>query len=95
MTNAHYSSLLINTEVGLLIDDDVLASQVARRFDEMIAPSEAYTLFLSQDPHGEPHVAWRAEEGHRVVELAREPSRGWWQRQWVRVLALLPLQPEL
>jgi cardiolipin synthase C len=93
--NYDQRSLLINTEIGLLIDDDALALQVARRFGEMTAPSAAYALFLTRDRLGTPRVAWRTEEGHQVVELAREPSRGWWQRQWVKVLALLPLQPEL
>lgn len=93
--NYDQRSLLLNTEIGILIDDGVLASQVARRFDEMTAPSEAYALHLSHDARGKPGVSWRTEEGHRVVELTREPSRGWWQRRWIQVLSLLPLQPEL
>lgn len=93
--NYDQRSLLINTEIGLLINDDALASQVARRFEEMTEPAAAYALFLRQGPGGKPRIAWRTEEDHQVVELAKEPSRGWWQRHWVRVLALLPLQPEL
>ena len=93
--NYDQRSLHINTEIGLLINDGVLASQVARRFEEMTAPAAAYSLFLKQDARGKPHVAWRTEEGHQVVELTKEPSRGWWQRLRVRVLALFPLQPEL
>jgi len=93
--NYDQRSLLINTEIGILIDDGVLASQIARRFEEMTAPSAAYALYLSHDARGIPAVAWRTEEEHQVVELAKEPSRGWWQRLRVRVLTLLPLQPEL
>jgi putative cardiolipin synthase len=93
--NYDQRSLLINTEIGILIDDGALASQVARRFDEMTAPSAAYALHLSQDASGKPIVAWRTEEGHQVVDLTKEPARGWWQRLWIRVLTLLPLQPEL
>ena len=93
--NYDQRSLLINTEIGVLVDDGALASQVARRFDEMTAPTAAYALHLSQDARGKPRVAWRTEDGHQVVDLAKEPARGWWQRLWIRVLTLLPLQPEL
>jgi cardiolipin synthase C len=93
--NYDQRSLRINTEIGVLIDDGVLASQVARRFDEMTAPSAAYALHLSQDRRGKPSVVWRTEEGHQVIELRKEPARGWWQRFRTRVLTLLPLQPEL
>lgn len=93
--NYDQRSLLINTEIGILIDDGALASQVARRFEEMTAPSAAYALNLSQDSRGKSSITWRTEEERQVIELTREPSRGWWPRFWVRVLALLPLQPEL
>jgi len=93
--NYDQRSLLINTEVGLLIDDAAIATQVARRFDEMTTPAAAYALYLTQDPQGRARIAWRTEEGRQVVELGKEPSRGWWRRHLVHVLALLPLQPEL
>ena len=38
---------------------------------------------------------WNTEINHLPFETGREPSRGWWQRLRVRLLALLPLQPEL
>ncbi len=93
--NYDQRSLLINTEVGLLVDDTVLAAQVAKRFDALTSPAAAYALFLSKSSDGAPRVAWRSEEQGHPVELQREPSRGWWQRQSTRLLALLPLQPEL
>lgn len=93
--NYDQRSLRINTEIGLLIDSPELASQVALRFEAMVRPQEAYKVVLMQDGNGKPRLVWDTEIDHNKVELAREPSRGWWQRQRVRLLALLPLQPEL
>ena len=93
--NYDQRSLRINTESGLLIDSPELASQTALRFEAMIQPREAYRVVLQQAANGKPSLAWDTEIDHKKVELTHEPSRGWWQRQRVRLLALLPLQPEL
>jgi cardiolipin synthase C len=93
--NYDQRSLRLNTEIGLLIDDGVLAAQVARRFDDMTIPGEAYMLFLEPGADGKQRVVWQTEEHRRVMVLRKEPSRGWWQRWSVKMLALLPLQPEL
>lgn len=93
--NYDQRSLRINTEIGLLIDSPELASQTALRFEAMVRPQEAYKVVLKQDGNGKPRLVWDTEIDHKRVELTREPSRGWWQRQRVRLLALLPLQPEL
>jgi putative cardiolipin synthase len=93
--NYDQRSLRINTEIGLLIDSSDLASQVANRFAEMTRPQEAYRVVLKPNAHGRPSLAWDTEFNHQPAELRHEPSRGWWQRVRVHLLALLPLQPEL
>lgn len=93
--NYDQRSLRINTEMGLLIDNATLAGDVARRFDAMTAPGAAYHVLLESDSTDDPQLVWETEIDHRPVRLFHEPSRGWWQRGREKLLALLPLQPEL
>ena len=89
--NYDQRSLNINTEMGLLIDNTTLAADMARRFDAMTAPGAAYRVFLESDSR----LVWETEVNSQPVQLFKEPSRGWWQRAREKLLALVPLQPEL
>ena len=94
--NYDQRSLRINTEMGLLIDNGMLAEDLAQRFDAMTAPGAAYSVVLSQDPNdGKARLAWETQVDRKPVRFLEEPSRGWWQREREKLLALLPLQPEL
>lgn len=93
--NYDQRSLKINTEMGLLIDNTALADAVARRFEAMIAPGAAYRVTLDSSAGGSPRLVWETEIEHQPVRLFEEPSRGSWQRYREKLLALLPLQPEL
>jgi cardiolipin synthase C len=88
-------SLRINTEMGLLIENSRLAQDVARRFEEMTKPAAAYHVMLDPESSKEPKLIWETEMDHRHVRFFKEPSRGWLQRDREKLLALLPLQPEL
>jgi putative cardiolipin synthase len=93
--NYDQRSLWINTEIGLLIDSPELAQQVVKRFEAMTAPTEAYQLILAKGALAGHRVLWETEINHENVQLHQEPSRGWWQRQKVKVLSWLPLSREL
>jgi putative cardiolipin synthase len=93
--NYDQRSLRINTEMGLLIDNAALATDVARRFDAMTVPGAAYQVLLESDSRGRSRLVWETEIDHRPVRLFEEPSRGWWQREREKLLKLLPLEPEL
>ena len=93
--NYDQRSLRINTEMGLLIDNAALAGDMARRFDAMTAPGAAYQVLLENDSSGKPQLVWETEIDHQPLRLFKEPSRGWWQRGREKLLALVPLQPEL
>ncbi|MGA8708187.1 MAG: phospholipase D family protein [Steroidobacteraceae bacterium] len=93
--NYDQRSLRINTEIGLIIESDELAGEVAGRFEQMTRPQEAYHVVLKTTAGNRPALTWNTEINHLPFETGREPARGWWQRLRVRLLALLPLQPEL
>jgi cardiolipin synthase C len=86
----------LNTEIGLLLDNAELAQQVAARFEAMTREQSAYTVLLRPSEGGKSsRLVWRtSQEGH-PVELYSEPARSGWQKFKVRLLSLLPLDPEL
>jgi putative cardiolipin synthase len=88
-------SLSINTEIGVLIDSPSIAEEVLHRFEEMVNPKAAYQVVLESGALGAPHLLWKTETDQQPLVLKVEPSRGWWQRFKARMLALLPIQPEL
>ena len=93
--NYDQRSLRINTEVGLIIDSPALAEQTARRFEDMVTPQEAYRVSLQREPSGREKLVWDTELDHQPVEFTHEPSRGWWQREKMKLLSLLPIDREL
>jgi putative cardiolipin synthase len=89
-------SRLLNTEIGLIIDSPELSRQVAARFDAMTQPRAAYQVILHENTHGRPmSLTWKTVEHDQLVEYTTEPARSGWQRLQVKLLALLPLDPEL
>jgi putative cardiolipin synthase len=93
--NYDQRSLLINTEIGVLIDSPPIAEEVLHRFEEMVSPQAAYQVVLDSAAGDPPRLLWKTEMDHQLQVLRSEPSRGWWQRLKARMLALLPLQSEL
>jgi putative cardiolipin synthase len=93
--NYDQRSLRINTEMGLLIENSQLAQDVAHRFEDMTKPAAAYQVVLDSESSKRPRLVWETDVDHQRVRFFKEPSRGWLQREREKLLALLPLQPEL
>jgi len=94
--NFDQRSMHLNTEIGLIIDSPELAQELARRFEAMVQPANAYALSLQPDTKGNgQHLIWRTIEDEQVVDLQKEPARSTWQRFKIWLLALLPLDDEL
>jgi len=87
----------LNTEMGLIIDSGELARQAAGRFELMVRKENSYSVGL-RDPDAKGSSAkltWSTVENGHPVEYESEPARSGWQRLESRLLALLPLDPEL
>ncbi|HET9389696.1 MAG TPA: phospholipase D family protein [Steroidobacteraceae bacterium] len=87
----------LNTEMSLIIDSGELARQEAGRFELMVRKENSYSVGLrdpdAQGPSGK--LTWSTVENGHPVEYESEPARSGWQRLESRLLALLPLDPEL
>jgi putative cardiolipin synthase len=85
----------LNTEVGLIINSEQLAQETAKRFDAMAQLENSYTVALVTDAKNSTHLVWRTIENGTEVEYRKEPEKRAGQRTEVRLLSLLPLDPEL
>jgi putative cardiolipin synthase len=81
-------SLLLNTEMGVVLDSPRLAQMMAESFDTTVS-GVAYEVRLGEDGH---HLVWieQTAEGQRTH--ATEPGTTWLQRSGVSFLAILPIE---
>ncbi len=81
-------SLLLNTEMGVVLDSPRLARALSEAFDTTI-PAGAYEVRLGEDGAS---LVWieRGADGPRTH--ATEPGTTWLQRSGVSVLAILPIE---
>jgi cardiolipin synthase C len=85
----------LNTEIGLIIDSQVLAQQTAMRFEAMVQPDNAYALAWRNAGSGRPQLIWDTQENGNAIEYTREPARSEWQRFKQTVMSWLPIAGEL
>jgi putative cardiolipin synthase len=93
--NFDQRSMVLNTEIGVIIDSPELAQQVAARFEAMAQPANSYMVALRPDGEGNSNLVWRTKEGGKDVEYDKEPARSDWQRIEGHLFMLLPLEREL
>jgi putative cardiolipin synthase len=98
--NFDQRSLLINTQVGLVIDSPELARQVIARFESISQLANSYRLMLPPQDHAQDYgesrrLLWRTEENGRTIDYDMEPARSAWQRVRIEFFSLLPLDAEL
>ncbi|MBV6418449.1 MAG: Cardiolipin synthase C [Steroidobacteraceae bacterium] len=80
-----------NTEVGLLIDSEELARQVAALFELASAEAFSYTVSLRDGPRGRSDaLVWTGENQGHALRYHREPDTTWWKRFTVWIAGLLP-----
>lgn len=83
-------SALLNTEMGLVIEDAAMASAITKSLDQHL-PRMAYQVQLNE----EQQLRWTSEDPqppHAIQTLSTEPGTSWWQRAMVRILSWLPIE---
>lgn len=80
-------SLHINTEMGLLIDDERLAQNVADTLEQDMSPANAWRVSLSEDGQ----LQWASNAGVRHLQ----PARHFGQRIADFFFGLLPIKDQL
>ena len=88
-------SLLLNTEIGLVIYSGDLAGQVANHFEEGVRPEVSYRVMLAEAkeaPTNGDQLVWTAKEDGKEVRYTEEPEVGFWQQVQVSIISLFPIE---
>jgi putative cardiolipin synthase len=80
-------SMHINTEMGMLIEDPVLAREVMLELEEDMSPNNAWRVTLDE----EDRLVWESAAG----KVYRQPARGFGQRIADFLYSLLPIKDQL
>ncbi|KZC43586.1 MULTISPECIES: phospholipase D family protein [Rhodanobacter] len=81
----------LNTEMGVLFDDDALAHDLRQEYLRLAAPALSYQLRRGAD--GLPQWLDRSVQPPEVLE--HEPDAGWWLRTVTRAISWLPIESQL
>jgi putative cardiolipin synthase len=81
-------SVLLNTEMGLVIESPALAAELAKAFDEGI-PNVAWEVRLSADGR---RLEWIESGPSGRKSYTAEPATGPLRRAMVKILSLLPIE---
>lgn len=84
--------MLLNTEMGLLIESPMLAERIHSAFDEAV-PWHAYRVQLGEDGQLQWHSTLPATQAPHIGY--REPNSRWYKRWGLWLLQHLPIEPLL
>jgi len=85
-------SKVLNTEMGLVVDNEGLAKAVKAFFDTAVLPANAYRLLLSTETTPDKvRVLWSTTDKGVVKQLDQEPDTTAGQRLKMRLMKLLPV----
>lgn len=90
----------INTELGILFENQTLAETIVKRLDEVL-DQVAFSLELKEIPaddelrvaHSE--LEWISKQDGKAIRLDTEPNTSVWQRMGTWFLSLLPIEGHL
>ena len=83
-------SAYLNTESGVIIESEELASKFARIIDDALS-DRTYEVFLNDKGK----LRWRAKEGDEEIIYTKEPETSWGQRFKIGLARLLPIRSQL
>ena len=84
-------SAYLNTEMGVLFDDPVLAAQLREEYLRLSGPELSYYLYLDRDGQ----LRWLDRARTPPASDVAEPDTNWLQRATARVISWLPLESQL
>ena len=80
-------SARLNTELGFVIESELLASEIEKTFNNDV-PANSYEVRLD----GQGHLYWLEWREGRQIRHDREPGTGFLKRAGIGILSLLPIE---
>jgi putative cardiolipin synthase len=85
-------SVVINTEVGVVIENEALAEAVARAMTALMHPQRSYRVAVST----EGKTTWIGEDADgNEVRITTEPETSWWDRFKIGFMRLMPIEGQI
>ncbi len=84
-------SAYLNTEMGAVFDDAVLAQRLREEYLRLSGPELSYWVYLNKDWE----LRWLDRSGPTPISLRTEPDTRFLQRAGTRVISWLPLESQL
>ena len=81
----------LNTEMGVLFDDPVLAAQLRAEYLRLTTPQLSYWVYRDEDGA----LTWLDGASQPPVIVTHEPDAGPWSRAVARMVGWLPIEPHL
>lgn len=81
----------LNTEMGVLFDDPVMALQLRDEYLRLTGPAMSYWVYRNRDGD----LRWLDRAQPVPVEIKHEPDAGIWMRAIARVSGWLPIESQL
>jgi putative cardiolipin synthase len=85
-------SIRENTEIGVVLTSPALVERMAPSLDEAVERA-AYRLSLDRTPDGQERIVWHGPDGGPTYQA--DPDTTLWERLWIGVAGLLPLESQL
>lgn len=92
--NLDYRSARLNTEMGVVLENEQLCAQLQDDFVRKIL-DVAYRVGLVDDGRGGARLVWITREGDREVRYDSEPQVGLLQKLYLGLLRILPIEDQL
>ncbi|MBU6247349.1 MAG: phospholipase D family protein [Xanthomonadaceae bacterium] len=91
--NMDERSRLLNTEMGIIVDNAPLAKAVERFFDSATAPTRAWRVLLDpSEPPQDASLVWRGMDDGHMATLTSEPDATAARKVEVGLIKLLPVE---
>jgi putative cardiolipin synthase len=81
-----------NTEIGVVLTSPELAGRIGPAIDETV-DRVAFRLELKTDRHGRERILWHEPDKGEVYSV--DPDTGLWERFWIGLVGLIPLESQL
>lgn len=85
-------SMILNTEIGVLVSNVLFAEKVARYVNDLSSNDCSYQLGLEGESRT---LVWEAGDDDTQTRYLREPKAGWWRRLVVYFASWLPIEDQL
>jgi putative cardiolipin synthase len=81
----------LNSEIGLVVNDEGFSRQVIEHMDQEFEPANSYRLFLNENGK----LRWEVQTGDGMEIHTHDPGASIWRRMAARMMSWLPIEKEL